>query len=291
MKKKAIVIVALPLAFLACASSTTSSTSPPPAVPPQPDPCAGDAPWLVAILGELPLKSDSIHLDRGMRDPQLASRISRGELRDVDGASYWLKNVSWTSQVIYEYPGRPTQKVVVARNVNGKDPLTLGDVGAPPALTPPIRLASGVLEYRPNPAVPPEEQRYLYVFPDATWMIVDGWMGPRFGPILNGTAESPPPSPSPPDTYLEYCFPRSGRAEVDGAKSAGIDMQSDHWAMRFRTTGSGLYAEIAHTFATPEIALHEEAAQRARCAGKKCQSIQGRVEGRVVRYAMPFGAL
>ena len=281
----------LGLVLVACGSSSSassSSTSSPTAAPAvsAPDPCAGDAPWLVAILGELPSKSDYISLEHGARDPRLAAAIASGHGREVDGDSRWLRNVSWSSQEIYEYDrgGRssPVQKVVVARNVQGKDPRTLGDFGEPPALAAPQRLPSGVVEW--PPALPSRSEGHvLYVFPDHTWVIVEAWMAPRFHAVFSSGPQSPPLPANPPDTYVEYCFPKNGRAEVVASKQGGLDIASDHWAMRFRIGAFPRY-ELAYTFDTPEQAVRAEAEQRARCAQHPCKVDASRVDGRVVRY-------
>lgn len=270
--------------LLAACGSTSSSPAAAPVLPPAPDPCVGDAPWLLAILGELPSKSDYISLESGMSDPQLAPLIASGQGREVDGGSAWLKNVSWSSQEIYEYSRVPNarQKVVVARRVQGKDPRTLGDFGQPPALGAPQTLPSGVVEW-PSASPSRSEGHFLYVFPDGTWVIVETWMAPRFRAVFSNQAASPPLPASSPDTYVEYCFPHGGRREVVASKQGGLDIATDHWAMRFK---AGLFPsyELAYTFDTPEEAARAEAEQRARCAQKLCKVTSSRVEGRVVRY-------
>lgn len=275
--------IALFLVLAACGSSSASGSPPSsaPALPAQPDACVGDAPWLVAILGELPSKSDYISVEHGAQNPQLRQAIAQGSGREVDGDSGWLRNVSWSSQEIYEYDrASPRQKVVVARNVQGKDPRTIGDFGQPPALGAPRKLSSGVVEW-PSALPSRSDGHFLYVFPDNTWVIVETWMAPRFQAVFSASSASPPLPPTAPDLYVEYCFPHNGKREVVASKSNGLDIGADHWAMRIK---ANLTAELSYTFDTPDEAMRAEADQRARCAQHPC-SVQGsRVEGRVVRY-------
>lgn len=276
--------------MLAIACGSAAPTTPPraaPFVPAAADPCAGDAPWLVAILGELPRKSDYIRPERALRDPLIGPMIARGEGRGVDGNSHWLENVSWSSQEIYEYEGASRQRVIVARDVQGKDPRTLGDFGQPPALGAPHPLPSGVVEW-PAAAATATDGHHLFTFADRTWVIVEAWMAPRFRAVFSGAGTSPPLPANPPDTYVEYCFPRLRSGDLDGQKE-GVDARgADRFAMRFRG-GQIASPEIALTYGTPADAQRAEAQERARCAERPCKVRASRVEGRVVRYVLATG--
>ena len=84
-----------------------------------------------------------------------------------------------------------------------------------------------------------------------------------------------------PDLYVEYCFPHDGKREVVASKMNGLEIGSDHWAMRIR---SNLSEELSYTFDSPDEAMRAEAEQRARCTQHPCAVSGSRVDGRVVRY-------
>ena len=278
---------------LTVALGCSSSSSAPSAIPTAsslPDACAADAPWLAAILGDLPDKSSTIHLDRAARDPLIGLSIARGEGREMDGDILWMRKANWASQESYQYDqaGSRTPTVHVLRQVSGKDPRTLGDFGSAPAFGAAAQLPSGVFEYPANPALASTpDAKTLFVFPDATWVFVENWMAPRFRAVFERTSASPPLPPGPPDVYVEYCFPQrsSVPGDDDGSKTGGVTLKADHESMRFLVGKLPAY-EMLYTFPTPELAVQAEQQQRAKCAASKCTILSGGVEGRLVRYML-----
>ena len=285
--KHGVLALAAVLSLGACGGPAT-----PPAwnVPMSDDACAADGPWLLAVLGERPDKSNSIHVDRASRDPTLGPAIAVGGGREMDGDSLLLRNVTWASQESYEYEqGDRTHVVIVARGVTGKDPRTLGELGAPPTFGEPITLPSGVREYPPNasPPVAGRERKALFVFPDRTWVIVEEWMEPRFRATFEHTVGSPPLPHGPADVYVEYCMPKvnTRRSHDDGSKTGGLLLTAPHQTMRFRFGLLPGY-ELVETFDTPHQAADALAAQRARCDRQPCRVASYAADGRTLRYVV-----
>ena len=285
------------IALVACQSGPSPAA---PAAPPlitaagPTDACGGDGMWLQQILGRPPTKSGLERLDVLARQPGGAQAIASPAFeRGIDGDGGWFKHVIWQSQEAYEWEsgGHKVGSVVVARNVTGKDPRTLGSFGHEPDFGAPTRLPSGVLEYPPNPASREPhasgKRHLLYAFPDATWIIVDEWMASRFRIAFERTSASPPLPPTPSDVFVEYCFPgppEPWQKGDDGTKAGGLTLRGDHMSLRY--VGFPVRLEQLYTFATPALAAAAVDEQRQRCARTPCAILSVAVEGRVVRYVM-----
>ncbi len=235
--------------------------------------CAIDAPWIAQVGGKGAMSTL-------MRFDAMNRRGSFGPVSPITTYNDFT-TIARTSEEKYEWPGPvPGERnpdVVILRNASGAVP---GGYGAP------VRLASGVLEHPPGPDIFPGRPRRftLFVFPDRTWVRVDGpAMTARVRELFANPGVPPPLPSADSDVAWELCGPLDQN---------DVDLPYDRWTIDGDRVAVRLFAskqegEIVYTFASAALASSAAAQQAMSCRPRRCDWVtSSAVEGSLVRYGV-----